>query len=112
MKTQLFKLAHARSGDKGDRADIGLFAADRATYELLVAQVTAERVAEHFQGFVQGPIRRYELPKLLALKFVLERALGGGASCSLRSDNLGKTLAAGLLRLEVDLPQTNRLDEP
>lgn len=99
---RLADLAHARSGDKGNSADIGLFAPDRATYELLVREVTAERVAAHFRGLVSGPVRRYEVPNLLALKFVLAGALQGGAARSLRSDNLGKTLASALLRLEMD----------
>lgn len=104
MKCQLVKLAHARSGDKGDRADIGLFAPDEATYRLLVREVTAERVAAHFSAVAAGPVVRYELPNLWALKFVIDGALEGGASRSLRSDTLGKTLAAALLRLEIDLP--------
>lgn len=101
MNIPLARLAHARSGDKGDISDIGLFAPDAATYHLLVREVTAERVKAHFDGIVTGTVRRYELPNLLALKFVMTGALGGGASRSLRSDNLGKTLASALLRLEI-----------
>lgn len=104
MKVQLVKLAHARSGDKGDKADISLFAPDRATYDLLVSEVTAERVAAHFAALASGPVVRYEAPNVWALKFVLDGALQGGASRSLRSDNLGKTLASALLRLEIDAP--------
>ncbi len=100
----LAKLAHARSGDKGDRADIGLFAPDAATYALLERAVTAEVVAAYFQPVATGPVQRYELPHLLALKFVLDGALGGGAARNLRSDNLGKTLASALLRLEIEVP--------
>lgn len=103
MKTRLVTLAHARSGDKGDRADISLFAPDQATYELLAREVTAERVAAHFAGIATGPVMRYEVPNVWALKFVLDGALQGGASRSLRSDNLGKTLASALLRLEIDM---------
>lgn len=99
----LARLAHARSGDKGDRADIGLFAPDRATYELLTRRVTADAVAAHFRPLVTGPVERYELPNLLALKFVLDGALGGGAARSLRSDNLGKTLASALLRMQIEV---------
>ena len=104
MRVQLVRLAHARSGDKGDRADISLFAPDRATYDLLAAHVTAERVAAHFSGLATGPVVRHEVPNVWALKFVLDGALQGGASRSLRSDNLGKTLASALLRLEIEVP--------
>jgi hypothetical protein len=104
MKRQLVTLAHARSGDKGDRSDISLFAPDQATYELLVREVSAERVAAHFALIATGPVVRYEVPNVWALKFVLDGALQGGASRSLRSDNLGKTLASALLRMSVDVP--------
>ncbi|HEY9724753.1 MAG TPA: hypothetical protein V6D47_22310 [Oscillatoriaceae cyanobacterium] len=104
MRVPLAKVAFARSGDKGDRADIGLFARDAAGYRLLAEQVTAEAVARHFEGIATGPVARYELPNLLALKFVIDGALAGGASRSLRSDNLGKTLGSALLRLEITLP--------
>jgi hypothetical protein len=93
---QLARLAHARSGDKGDVSDIGLFAPDAETYAILCREVTAERVQAHFVGLVTGEVSRYELPNLLALKFVMTGALGGGASRSLRSDNLGKTLGSAL----------------
>jgi hypothetical protein len=103
MRVQLVTVAHARSGDKGDRADIGLFAKDEAGYALLLREVTAERVAAHFAGIATGPVVRYEVPNVWALKFVIDGALQGGASRSLRSDNLGKTLASALLRMEIDL---------
>ena len=104
MKIQLVKIAHARGGDKGDKADLSLFAYDAKTYETLKREVDAERVAAHFQGIAGGPVERYELDNLLALKFVLHQALDGGAARSLRSDNLGKSLAAGLLRMEIEVP--------
>ena len=104
MQTQLVHLAHARGGDKGDTADLSLFARDAATYAVLKREVTAERVAAHFAAIASGPVRRFELDRLWALKFVLDGALDGGAARSLRSDNLGKSLAAGLLRLAIDLP--------
>lgn len=106
MRVQLVTRAHARSGDKGDRSDISLFASDQATYELLVREVTAERVAAHFAGLASGPVVRYEVPNVWALKFVLDGALQGGASRSLRSDNLGKTLASALLRMEIAVSDT------
>lgn len=102
MRRLLVHLAHARSGDKGDRADISLFAPDRQTYDLLAREVTAERVRAHFAGLITGDVIRYEVPNVLALKFVLDGALNGGASRSLRSDNLGKSLASALLRMEIE----------
>jgi hypothetical protein len=101
MKKRLVELAHARSGDKGDIANIALFAPDRATYELLVREVTPERVRAHFAGIVTGVVERYEAPNVLALNFVLHGALGGGASRSLRSDALGKSMSSALLRMEI-----------
>ena len=103
MKTQLVKLVHARSGDKGDKANIAIFAADRATYDILVREVTAERVRDHFKGLVFGKVECYEVPNVLALNFVLHEALNGGASRSLRSDSLGKSLSSALLRMEIEI---------
>ena len=103
MKTQLVKLVHARSGDKGDKANIALFAPDRATYDLLVREVTPERVRAHFAGTVTGKVERFEVPNVLALNFVLHGALNGGASRSLRSDTLGKSLSSALLRMEISM---------
>jgi hypothetical protein len=104
MRVPLWKIAHARSGDKGDRADIGLFAYDAPTYAVLEREVTAERVAEHFRSLCAGPVEIYPLPDILAIKIVLNRALQGGAARSLRMDNLGKTIAAALLRMEIEAP--------
>lgn len=103
MKQQLVHLAHARSGDKGDKANIALFAADRATYDLLMREVTVERVQAHFAGISSGKVERFEAPNVLALNFVLHGALNGGASRSLRSDALGKSLSSALLRMEIDV---------
>lgn len=103
MKVRLAQVAHARSGDKGDRADIGLFAFDAPTYAVLRAAVTAERVAAHFAWLGITSADCYPLDNLLALKFVLNGALSGGAARSLRSDNLGKTMGAALLRMEIDI---------
>lgn len=101
MKTQLVKLVHARSGDKGDKANIAIFAPDRATYDILVREVTPERVRAHFAGIVSGKVERFEVPNVLALNFVLHGALNGGASRSLRSDALGKSFSSALLRMEI-----------
>jgi hypothetical protein len=103
-RCRLRDVCGARSGDKGDISDITVFADDRATYDALVPQLTAERVTAHFGELVRGPVERYLVPNVLAVKFVLHGALGGGASTSLRSDSQGKTHGLSLLRLWVDLP--------
>jgi hypothetical protein len=92
-----------RAGDKGDIANVALFAPDEATYELIRDEVTTERVKAHFGTFVLGPVDRYEAENVLALNFVLHDALGGGGPRSLRADNLGKTLGGALVRLEIDV---------
>jgi hypothetical protein len=102
---QLRDLCGARSGDKGDIADLSLFADDEAAYEAIRAEVTAERVKAHFGLLVKGRVERYEVPNVWALKFVCHEALGGGGPRSLRADNLGKTMAASLLRLWIDVPE-------
>ncbi len=98
---KLVDIAHARSGDKGDRADIGLFARNASDYAFLKRILTAERIAAHFQGIASGPVELWPLDKLWAIKIVLNNALQGNAARSLRSDNLGKCLAAALLRMEI-----------
>ena len=103
-RIQLRDLCGARSGDKGDISDVSLFADDEAAYEAIRAEVTAARVKAHFGDLVQGPVERFEAPNVLALKFVLYEALGGGAPRSLRADTLGKTFGANLLRLWIDVP--------
>lgn len=103
-RIQLRDLCGARSGDKGDISDLSLFADDEAGYAAIRAEVTSARVKEHFGGLVQGPVERFEAPNVLALKFVMYDALGGGAPRSLRADNLGKTFGAALLRLWIDVP--------
>jgi hypothetical protein len=104
MLCRLADIATARSGDKGDILDISLMAPDQRTYDLLIQEVSADRVRAHFAGIVGGQVDRYELPRLLALKFVLHGALDGGAAHALRADNLGKTLGAALLRLPIAWP--------
>ena len=103
-RIQLRDLCGARSGDKGDISDLSLFADDEPAYEAIKAEVTAERVKAHFGELVRGSVERYEARNVLALKFVMHEALGGGAPQSLRSDNLGKTHGASLLRLWIDVP--------
>ena len=104
MKIQLVKIAHARSGDKGDDANIGLIALKPEHYPILVREVTVERVRKHFAGICHGEVERYELPNLHALNFVLHHALDGGGLVSLRTDNQGKTYSSALLRMEIDVP--------
>jgi hypothetical protein len=103
MKLQLTKLAHARSGDKGDTANIGLIALREVFYPLLVREVTAERVKKHFRGICKGEVERFELPNLSALNFLLHESLGGGGTVSLMTDAQGKTFSTALLRMEVEI---------
>ena len=104
MRVKLLEIAHARSGDKGDTANIGLIARKPEYYPILVEQVTAERVKEHFRGICLGKVERFEIPNLGALNFLLHRSLDGGGTVSLKTDAQGKTYSAALLRMEVDLP--------
>jgi len=103
-RVQLVHLAHARSGDKGDTANVGVIAYDPAHYPLLVEQLTPERVREHLAPLVAGEVERFELPRLHALNFLLHRALGGGGTISLRTDAQGKVLSTAVLRMEIDVP--------
>jgi hypothetical protein len=98
-------LAHARSGDKGDTANVGLIARNARDYPLLVREVTAARVARHFKGMITGPVERYELPNLHALNFLLHGALDGGGTVSLKTDAQGKVFSTALLRMEVRVPR-------
>jgi hypothetical protein len=100
----LWRIAHARSGDKGDTVNIGLIALKPEYYPVLMEAVTAERVREHFRGLCFGPVERFELPNLGALNFLLHQSLDGGGTVSLRTDGQGKTYSAALLRLEIEVP--------
>jgi hypothetical protein len=104
MRIALRELCGYRAGDKGDIANVAIFADDEATYDLLCREVTAERVKQHFGAMVRGEVRRYEARNVLGLNFVMHEALGGGGPRSLRADNLGKTLGGALVRLEIDVP--------
>ena len=104
MKVQLVKLAHARSGDKGDTANVGVIALEDAIYPILVREVTAERVKAHFGEMVKGDVERFELPNLGALNFLLHESLGGGGTRSLMTDAQGKTFSTALLRMNIDVP--------
>ena len=102
---QLLHLAHARSGDKGDTANVGVIALRPEFYPLLVSALTAERVKRHFRGICHGEVERFELPNLHALNFLLHEALGGGGTVSLRTDAQGKTLSTAMLRMEIEVPE-------
>jgi hypothetical protein len=101
----LLHLAHARSGDKGDTANVGVIALRPEYYPILVEQLTRERVEAHFRGLCHGGVERFELPNLGALNFLLHNALGGGGTVSLKTDAQGKTLSTALLRMEVEVPE-------
>ena len=103
MKVQLRKLAHARSGDKGDTANVGLIALREEFYPILVREVTSERVKDHFKGICKGKVERFELPNLQALNFLLHESLGGGGTLSLMTDAQGKTFSTALLRMMVEI---------
>jgi hypothetical protein len=105
VKVQLTRLAHARSGDKGDTANIGLIALTDELYPILVREVTAERVKQHFKGICHGEVERFELPNLGALNFLLHESLGGGGTLSLMTDAQGKTFSTALLRMEIEVTE-------
>lgn len=105
MKISLLKLAHARSGDKGDTANVGIIALKDKYYPILARELTAERVKAHFGDLVKGEVERFELPNLGALNFLLHESLGGGGTLSLMTDAQGKTFSTALLRMEVDVAE-------
>lgn len=100
----LVHLAHARSGDKGDTANVGVIAYEASHYPLLVEALTVEAVKAHFGELVRGDVERFELPNLHALNFLLHGALGGGGTRSLMNDAQGKVFSTALLRMEIDVP--------
>jgi len=108
VKRRLLDLAHARSGDKGNTANVGLIARKPEFYPVLVKEVTAARVARHFKGMITGPVERFELPNLHALNFLLHGALDGGGTISLKTDAQGKVFSTALLRMEIDVTRRKR----
>jgi hypothetical protein len=104
-KIPLLRIAHARSGDKGDTVNVGVIARRPEFYPILVEQLTTARVREHFRGLVHGEVERFELPNLNAVNFLLHNALDGGGTVSLMTDAQGKTFSTAMLRLEIDLPE-------
>jgi hypothetical protein len=107
VKVRLLDIAHARSGDKGDTANVGVIALQPQWYEVLEKYVTKPRVAQHFAGMIEGDVERYELPNLKALNFLLHGALDGGGTLSLKTDAQGKVYSTALLRMVVDVPDAD-----
>jgi len=105
VRVQLLSICHGRSGDKGDTANIGLIARKAEYYPVIEKYVTAEKVKRHFEGMVLGKVERFELPNIWALNFLLHNALGGGGTKSLKNDAQGKTLAAALMKMEIDVEE-------
>jgi hypothetical protein len=114
VKVRLADIAHARSGDKGDTANVGVIAMRREWYPLLARELTRDRVAAHFRGMITGGVERFELPNLDALNFLLHGALGGGGTLSLKTDAQGKVFSTALLRIRLDVPdeEARRLNLP
>jgi hypothetical protein len=104
MHIRLLDIAHARSGDKGDTANVGLIALKPSWYPVLVEYVTRERVAQHFAGQIHGEVERFVLPNLCALNFLLHGALDGGGTLSLKTDAQGKVYSTALLRMVIEVP--------
>jgi hypothetical protein len=104
MRVRLLQLAHARSGDKGDTANVGLIALRPEWFPLLRREVTIERVTNHFDGVITGAVERFDLPNLNALNFLLHGALDGGGTLSLKTDAQGKVFSTALLRMRIDVP--------
>ncbi|MFC2136182.1 hypothetical protein ACFLTH_16320 [Bacteroidota bacterium] len=104
MKIRLIDIAHGRSGDKGDSANIGIIAYNQDGYNLIKEHLTADKVKKYFVGICNGPVERFEMPNIYALNFILHDTLGGGGTVSLKHDAQGKTLASALLKIELDVP--------
>ncbi len=104
MRVRLLDIAHARSGDKGDTANVGVIALEPRWYHVLEKYLTEERVAEHFRGVITGQVERFVLPNLNAVNFLLHGALGGGGTISLKTDAQGKVFSTAILRLVLEVP--------
>jgi hypothetical protein len=104
VKVRLMDIAHARSGDKGDTANVGVIALRPEWYDLIAEQLTLDRVQRHFTGVITGGVERFELPNLLALNFLLYGALDGGGTLSLKTDAQGKVFSTAMLRMVLDVP--------
>ena len=106
MRVRLVDIAHARSGDKGDTANVGVIALRPEWYDLLARELSRERVQAHFRGVIQGDVERFELPNLKALNFLLHGALDGGGTLSLKTDAQGKVYSTAMLRMVLDIPES------
>jgi hypothetical protein len=104
MRIRLLDIAHARSGDKGDTANVGVIALKPEWFPILQREVTIERVARHFHGVIEGKVERFDLPNLNALNFLLHGALDGGGTLSLKTDAQGKVFSTAFLRMRIDIP--------
>ncbi|MEO6526096.1 MAG: hypothetical protein ABIP93_05690 [Gemmatimonadaceae bacterium] len=104
MRVRLVDIAHARSGDKGDTANVGVIALRPEWYPFIAESLTLARVREHFRGVITGDVERFELPNLNALNFLLHGALDGGGTLSLKTDAQGKVFSTALLRMMLDVP--------
>jgi len=105
MKIRLLDIAHGRSGDKGDAANVGIIAYDDRGYNIIKKELISENVKKYFEGICLGKVERFELPNLRALNFLLHNTLGGGGTVSLKHDAQGKTLAAALLKMEIEIQE-------
>ena len=105
VKVRLLDIAHARSGDKGDTANVGIIALREEWYPLLAKHLTRDAVVRHFQGAIDGGVDRFELPNLWALNFLLHGALDGGGTLSLKTDAQGKVYSTALLRMVIEVPR-------
>ena len=105
-RVKLIEIAHARSGDKGDTSNVGIIAYKPEYYPIMVEQVTAARVKDHFKGICFGEVERFEIPNLHALNFLLHKSLDGGGTISLRTDAQGKTYSTALLRMEIEVDES------
>jgi hypothetical protein len=106
MKVRLVDIAHARSGDKGDTANVGVIALRPEWYPLIAESLTLKRVAAHFDGMIDGGVERFELPNLHALNFLLHGALDGGGTLSLKTDAQGKVFSTAMLRMVLEVDDT------
>ena len=106
MRVRLVDIAHARSGDKGDTANVGVIALRPEWYDLLARELTRQRVQEHFRGVIKGDVERFELPNLKALNFLLHGALDGGGTLSLKTDAQGKVFSTAMLRMVLEVPES------
>lgn len=103
-KVKLLKIAHGRSGDKGNGSNVGIIARHPDIYPFLQKELTSEKVKEHMKYVCKGEVERYELPNIGALNFILNESLGGGGTVSLKLDAQGKTHASQVLRMDIEVP--------